>query len=388
MALGTIGMGTRRRHGVIASTFIPLIALATTTAAQQLQFTEPAANALTALGASLNYTAGESVRIAWQTDFEYTTLRLWQGPLDDGSYVSRVLAANYTQDRTSLNWDAARIGDTPYSRPLYFELTDGHDEGCEEACTSADSLAFYISRAATSSSTSRSSTTSSQSSTLAGTFATSTSSTALSSTTSATSTDDVAGAAITNSVSSTPSTSDDRKAGSDHKSLAIGLGVGLGVGLAALFALIGILIFCCLRRRDRERAGSLPRGNQPVISRPMAEQPQRASDQQPILSPSATYNGIYRPNQTFRSSASTAHSTASSRHGPFPFEEYDHENFETRSVMSEMDRQSRGGYATPSRGSANGSSMRTMTPSNGGRRLPSIDEHAAPRAPPVEWPLR
>ena len=79
------------RHGSI-SVVLLLGATARLAAAQTLQFTEPAANALTALGATQNYTVGDDVRIAWQTDFEHTTLELWQGPLDDGSYVSRVLA--------------------------------------------------------------------------------------------------------------------------------------------------------------------------------------------------------------------------------------------------------------------------------------------------------
>lgn len=60
--------------------------------AQSLSFIEPAANALTALGDNLQYDIGENVTVSWSTDYEYTTLRVYQGPLDDGSYARETLA--------------------------------------------------------------------------------------------------------------------------------------------------------------------------------------------------------------------------------------------------------------------------------------------------------
>ncbi|TKA83108.1 hypothetical protein B0A55_00886 [Friedmanniomyces simplex] len=77
------------RHAAII-----LILFLTAATAQTLRFTEPAANALTALGATTNYTLGEHVRVAWQSGYELTTLRVWQGPREDGSFGGKVLAGS------------------------------------------------------------------------------------------------------------------------------------------------------------------------------------------------------------------------------------------------------------------------------------------------------
>jgi len=71
---------------------LSLLVAATKIQAQELYFTEPAVNAITALGAGTNYTVGQDVRIAWLSGYERTTLRIWQGPRADGSLVGEVLA--------------------------------------------------------------------------------------------------------------------------------------------------------------------------------------------------------------------------------------------------------------------------------------------------------
>ncbi len=86
------------RHAAIIIYLIPFLL---SVSAQTLLFTTPATNALTALGSSTdNYTLGDDVRIAWQTGFQKATLRVWQGPREDGSLIGKVLAGMWK----SLAW--------------------------------------------------------------------------------------------------------------------------------------------------------------------------------------------------------------------------------------------------------------------------------------------
>ena len=57
----------------------------------QTVFLQPASNALTALGATQEYNAGDDVRIAWASNFEYTNLRVWQAA-GDGTLFGETLA--------------------------------------------------------------------------------------------------------------------------------------------------------------------------------------------------------------------------------------------------------------------------------------------------------
>ncbi len=83
---------TDRYYSLRHATIIYLIPFFLSVSAQTLLFTAPATNALTALGATNNYTLGQDVQIAWQTGFQKTTLRVWQGPREDGSLIGKVLA--------------------------------------------------------------------------------------------------------------------------------------------------------------------------------------------------------------------------------------------------------------------------------------------------------
>ncbi|KAF2217463.1 hypothetical protein CERZMDRAFT_92110 [Cercospora zeae-maydis SCOH1-5] len=63
-----------------------------------LQFTAP----LEGFG---NPEPGRSLDVSWSTPWVLTTLELWIGPAQDGSYAVDVLAANLTQDVTTYLWD-------------------------------------------------------------------------------------------------------------------------------------------------------------------------------------------------------------------------------------------------------------------------------------------
>lgn len=75
-------------------------------------FIHPSANALTALGGQVNFLAGQKVKVAWSTEWEYTTVRVYQGPLNkEGAYVEQVLAgmisiASITDFFVSLNYES------------------------------------------------------------------------------------------------------------------------------------------------------------------------------------------------------------------------------------------------------------------------------------------
>ncbi|KAK5115213.1 hypothetical protein LTR85_009971 [Meristemomyces frigidus] len=295
--------------------------------AQSVSFVEPRATALTALGDNLQYDSGENVTISWTTDFDYTTLRVYQGPLDDGSYAEEVLARNFTQATTTFIWKAAAIGDAESTYPFHFELLNAGDSSCD-GCT-ANSVTFYVTQRSVFSSTSSSAATSSTSA------ASTTSAAALSthsSTASPTSTNNtVAGAASTNSSSASSTSS--------RKSLAVPLGVGLGVGIPVLLALVALLAFCLLRRRKRAKAANLPRGRQPEerLSGSQAAMRERGSRE-----PIAPVQQGYMP---YRSSTSTPGHPRSSEGGvsrsssyfePFDFERPGSREFDANNVMSEL----------------------------------------------------
>jgi len=64
---------------------ITLSLLAAQTTANSLSFIEPSV-------AAESFTIGDIVSVRWTTDFDYTTLLVWHGPLRDGSYGQDVLA--------------------------------------------------------------------------------------------------------------------------------------------------------------------------------------------------------------------------------------------------------------------------------------------------------
>lgn len=73
-------------------TAVIVLAIATFVRADSLAFLDPLANTSTTLAENIEYDTGQDVDVRWSTDFEFTTLRLYQGPLDDGSYAQVVLA--------------------------------------------------------------------------------------------------------------------------------------------------------------------------------------------------------------------------------------------------------------------------------------------------------
>ncbi|TKA58214.1 hypothetical protein B0A55_12144 [Friedmanniomyces simplex] len=376
------------QHAAIILILSLTAATRTASAQQTLRFTAPAANALTALGATTNYTLGEHVRVAWQSGFELTTLRVWQGPREDGSFGGRVLA-----DETSFTWTAARVDNVPLSRTFHFELTNAEDGGCT-GCV-ADSLDFYVTRPPT---TTTSATSTSSSSSTSSTSYTSPPTTSASPSPSPTT--DVAGSAATTLA---PPVSH-----SNRHALALGLGLGLGLGIPFLLALLALCAVCLLRRRkNQRRSANLPRGHQPniSISAPlMVQQDKPAGLPGSLGHPQIAYFGAYTPGRrdearVDRSSTGTVSSTAaSSYHGPFEFERPGSEpRFDARSIEREIQSIPRSAphYPPSGRASSVGSgSLQTGTPRSdynpgGGSRLSSIDEHGPPlRAGTPEWPLR
>lgn len=67
---------------------LSLLVLAAVSNARALSFVSPKAPAT---GAWLNYTLDHKVNVTWTSDFENTTLRLWEGPLKNGSFIQQVL---------------------------------------------------------------------------------------------------------------------------------------------------------------------------------------------------------------------------------------------------------------------------------------------------------
>lgn len=61
--------------------------------AAQLDFISPLVG--TNGGSLLRYTPGEQVNVTWNTPYQFTTLELWKGPSDDGTYAVEVLAGEY-----------------------------------------------------------------------------------------------------------------------------------------------------------------------------------------------------------------------------------------------------------------------------------------------------
>ncbi|KAI7308763.1 hypothetical protein KC315_g13241, partial [Hortaea werneckii] len=229
---------------------IPLLCyLLDAATAQSLEFVNPAPNALTALGGDLSYELGEQVEVRWTSDFEATNVDVYQG--QDGAYALESLGRNLPPSNTSLTWTASAILGTNLSLPFHFQLSNG------AGSTQVSSLDFYIRQdaSASSSSTSTSSSTpTSSSDSQAATSAASTTSPTSSSTGSSTN-NPIAGAAADQN-------SSDNSDGS-NQDLKLGLGIGLGVGLFLLLALLACLVFCCWRRRKRQRASTLPRGRKP-----------------------------------------------------------------------------------------------------------------------------
>ncbi|KAH9845847.1 hypothetical protein Tdes44962_MAKER00057 [Teratosphaeria destructans] len=344
-----------------------------------LAFTEPAANALTALGLSTAYESGSTVTIAWTTPFEGTTLLVFQGPLDDGSYESETIAESLPSSETSTTWTASVIDGASNASALHFQLQNADDPTCD-GC-SADSLEFHIREQVVSSTTSNptassttSSMTSSASTSAAATITTSNSATATSATaTSATSTQNVAVGAAATSSSATSSAElvSDSHTDHSHHALDLGLGIGLGLGIPLLLALLGLCIFFALRRRKKARLSQLPRGQRPQsMTRSMAQVSERASDSPlvpsavPVVAQKRDSSATPRPISSYAPSRySTAGSRASSYFEPFEFERPGSQDFDTRSVMSAM------------------SGARAAS----GRGLQRINEDEMPTTP--QWPL-
>ncbi|KAK5704142.1 hypothetical protein LTR97_003155 [Elasticomyces elasticus] len=380
-----------RTHSFGNAAIIVISFLAAAANGQTLQFTEPAANALTSLGATTNYTLGEDVRIAWQTPYEVTTLRVWQGPRADGSLAGQTLAENYTQSDTSFTWTAAQVGGILLSRPFRLELSNGADSSCDGCKT--DSPVFYVNRPRVASSSASPSTRSSSSSAAA------TSTSAPTTSASPYPTSDVAGASAT-----TPAPPASQH--SNRHALSLGLGLGLGLGIPLLLALLAICAFCLLRRRKKQRrSANLPRGHQPKpsISKPfMAEQENAPGVFGDPGHPQAAYFERYGPRdeRRDRDSAGTTSTTASTRHGPFEFEQPNSEQqFDSIGFVREIQGIPRASESSARTGrtavasSMGNNSLRSTTPKSdqhliGAPRLSSIDEVPPFRASTPEWPLR
>ncbi|RMZ06665.1 hypothetical protein D0860_05441 [Hortaea werneckii] len=330
---------------------IPLLCyLLDAATAQSLEFVNPAPNALTALGDDLGYEQGEQVEVRWTSDFEATNVDVYQG--EDGAYALESLgrmdkttewltssAGNLPPSNTSLTWTASAILGTNLSLPFHFQLSNG------AGSTQVSSLDFYVRQdASASSSTSTSSSTpTSSSDPQATTSAASTTSSTTSSSTGSSSNNPISGAAADQSSSDN---SDD-----SNEDLKLGLGIGLGVGIPLLLALLACLVFCCWRRRKRQRASTLPRGRKPQhirdtsIATGGSDAMQQTESQEPMFHPPPPAWMSYKSSQG-RSSGGGA-STTSSYFEPFEFEREGSQDFETSSVVSEATH--RGDTATSAR---------------------------------------
>ena len=69
-------------------TVATLLLLATIATGDSLTFVSPKAPAT---GQWLNYTAGDRINVTWTSDFNETTLKVWEGPLTNGSYAQEIL---------------------------------------------------------------------------------------------------------------------------------------------------------------------------------------------------------------------------------------------------------------------------------------------------------
>ncbi|KAF2773625.1 hypothetical protein EJ03DRAFT_102348 [Teratosphaeria nubilosa] len=367
-------------RGVVAIWATAIIHMPLARAQQQssseLEFTRPAANALTALGLSTVYESGSDVTVAWTTPFEGTTLLVFQGPLENGSYESETIAVSLPSSETSMTWTAGVIDGASTALSLYFQLQNADDATCD-GCT-ADSLEFFIREQSVSSTTfsqavssTTSSATTSASTSAATTSTTSNSVTAASATSSQTM--EVGVGAFSSSATSSAKLTSDSDHNHSNRALDLGLGIGLGVGIPLLLALLGLCIFLALRRRKKARQSQLPRGQRPQsMARSMAQVSERASDSPlvprgaPIVAPQRDSSATTRPMSSYAPSRfSTAGSRASSYFEPFEFERPGSQDFDTRSVMSAM--------------SGNGARAAS------GRGLQSINEDEMPAMP--QWPL-
>ncbi|EMC95684.1 hypothetical protein BAUCODRAFT_498908 [Baudoinia panamericana UAMH 10762] len=387
-----------------------ILLLAAFATAQDLYFTSPTANAITALGSPLNYTAGQDVRVAWYSTFNATTLRVWQGPMVDGSYIGEVLSASNPPGAQAYTW-SAEPPDSQSSSGLYLELVNDNDSTCGNC--KVDSLPFVVSRPSsitssiTSSSTTASSTSSasSSSSTSTSTSTSSTSSPSLttssmsansagattssssSASASASTTDTTSSASSTSSSTVTAATNSaaalSNKASQHNHQLVLGLAIGLGVGIPLLLLLLGCCIFALLRRRRKHnpRRSTAKGDGGPVISRPTLDIARGQQDgasqhsRHPLHAPNHIAAAYFPTTRWGRRSnaASTAPSTASSYHGPFQFEiPPGNQDFEAKSVTGEVHDAASHGLAR-SRASTP-STQRTHWTNGQGGRLRSIDE--------------
>ncbi|TKA26962.1 hypothetical protein B0A50_05153 [Salinomyces thailandicus] len=307
-------------------------------AAQSLEFIQPAANALTALGNEWTYDNGEEVVVRWTSEYDFVNLDVYQGPQEDGSFALESLGENLPSTRTSMTWRANAIAGANVSLPFHFELSNAANPTCGE-CT-VNSLNFYVRRpTASSSSSTTSSSATSSSATASSTAASSpttassamtTMSTSASSTASTSSTSNAIAGAAAN-----PNSSKD--SGSSNHDLAIGLGVGLGVGIPVLLAILGCIAFCLWRRRrkQRSRTSKLPRGRQHIASTPRSRDNSQMRERG-SLEPMAPAPAWVTDTTAHPRSSGGGTSTASSYFEPFEFERPGSEDFETREVMSEV----------------------------------------------------
>jgi hypothetical protein len=71
--------------------YLSLAALVGFAIAQQpLGFVSPSVSATGSQ--QVQYVVGDEVAVEWTSPFEYTTLEVWQGPKDDGTWVVNTLA--------------------------------------------------------------------------------------------------------------------------------------------------------------------------------------------------------------------------------------------------------------------------------------------------------
>ncbi|KXL44809.1 hypothetical protein M433DRAFT_241594 [Acidomyces richmondensis BFW] len=267
-------------------------------------FIHPSANALTALGGQVNFLAGQKVKVAWSTEWEYTTVRVYQGPLNkEGAYVEQVLADSWTQSFTSLKWPAGAIDNANLSIPFQFQLVNAAN--ADSPSCSVDSIPFFVTKAAIPSSIISATETLSFSSfaTLPSAFATSSHPTA----------------AAASSDTLSIATENDRD-------LPIALGIGLGLGIPILIASLASITFC-VRRQHKSQHWTiyLSQGRKPSLPT------QEHTNRDPLEEPAPAYYrslGVRSP--------MGASSNCSSYFEPFYFERPESPSFDAQSVLSEV----------------------------------------------------
>ncbi|CAK3908724.1 Hypothetical predicted protein [Lecanosticta acicola] len=170
-----------------------------------LAFISPTSDATT-------YNTSQQINVTWTTPFEFTTVRVFQGPLEDGSYVSDILAANFTRNMTSLWREAGAVMMANLSAPLHFQLQKGHQPNDCDACV-LNSVQLRISNASVPATMSQ------------------------------------AAAEATAPAAAVPARMDD-----DSRTVRLGVGIGVGLGLGFLILIGGVMLLALRRRKQRRQA--------------------------------------------------------------------------------------------------------------------------------------